>query len=234
MEVSDLKNYGLGLSECFSGLPRKVKSRSRKAGFRVIFRNLGVLDTLRFAWLYWREKKRLSKLDLSPVRQKGMTDDKFIAMQVEFAAIFLAASKILGKKKAVELLFDMSAAASPIILEAVFPTREDLMSFSDPFAAFSEYQLAAISGARSAACHFIEVVENTVDVFQMDVTYCVWNELLTLLGAQEASSACCHGDDVFLPGFLRPLGISYERTSTIARRADRCDFRFERVQMPPE
>jgi hypothetical protein len=64
------------------------------------------------------------------------------------------------------------------------------------------------------------------------VTYCAFCEIPKRLGFVEACDSGCYSDEVFMPTFLEPLGVRFRRSQTLARKSDRCDFRFERISAP--
>ncbi len=113
----------------------------------------------------------------------------------------------------------------------MMPSADETRRFDDPFKAFKEYSLAGPEAARRAGCHDIEIVEDTADALQLDITYCVWHEIARQLGVEEACLPNCYSDDVVLPGSLEPLGIVFKRTNTLARGGARCDFRYERAKV---
>ena len=78
-------------------------------------------------------------------------------------------------------------------------------------------------------CHHFQVIEDTYDALQFNITYCAWWEIAKLLGVEKACTAHCHADDVFLPNFLSSFGVVFKRTTTLARGGDFCDFRYERM-----
>jgi hypothetical protein len=230
MEVRDLKNYGKSMSEMLMDVPDDVEKKLQSIGKRKVTKELGLLNLIRFLFLRRKEKARMSKVDLSAVREKGMRDEAFIGSQIEWAAMFSALSKLLGSERAIEILNGVMEATSPQAFVYMMPTVEDLKRFDDPFKAFREYERAGPEAARRTGCHDIEIVEDTDDAFQTDITYCVWHEIARTLGVEEACQPNCYSDDVFLPGYLEQLGIVFKRTSTLARGGARCDFRFERVK----
>ena len=88
--------------------------------------------------------------------------------------------------------------------------------------------LALFDADQNMGAHVIELVENSSDVFQINCVYCAWYEIAKQLGVEEACLPSCYSDDVFLPQLCQSIGVRYDRTTTLARGGDICDFRFER------
>lgn len=170
----------------------------------------------------------MSTVDLSGVREKGLTDEKFIKAQVEFAALFSAMSKVVGGERALDVLHEMIEATVRQLFDSLFAGMEDFQQFDDPWHAYSEYMLATARADEQDGAHVFEIVENSDDAFQINCTYCAWYEIAKALGVEESCQANCYGDDVVFPEWLKPYGITYIRTNTLARGGACCDFRFER------
>ena len=230
MQVKDLKNYGRSMSEMLMDVPDDLQKQLQRIGRRKVSKELGLLNLIRYVFLHRKEKARMSKLDLSAVREKGMRDEGFISSQIEWAAMFSALSKLRGSEKAIQILSEVMEATTPLAFAHMMPSIEDTKSFDDPFKAFKEYNLAGPEAARRSGCHDIEIVEDTDDALQLDITYCAWHEIARQLGVEEACLPNCYSDDVLFPGYLEPLGIVFKRTNTLARGGSRCDFRFERAK----
>lgn len=69
----------------------------------------------------------------------------------------------------------------------------------------------------------IEWLEDSSQCVAYDITQCFYLNVLTVYGAPELTAHFCRLDDL-LYGELR--GISWERTKTLGRGDDRCNFRF--------
>lgn len=76
----------------------------------------------------------------------------------------------------------------------------------------------------------MEPVESSEDRVAFNVTRCFYLDTLTSYGARELTRVFCAGDDVCFPA-LAPA-ITWERTTTLGRGGDRCDFRWS--QAAPE
>ena len=231
MQVKDLKNYGKSMSEMLRSVPKELESELEKIGRRRVTKELGLLRLLQYLFLVRKERARMSKVDLSAIREKGMRDEEFIRSQIEWAAMFSALTKLLGPERAVELLNQVMEATAPRAFAEMLPTTADMKQLDeDPFRAFKDYERAGPEAGKRAGCHEMEIVEDTDDALQLNITYCAWNEIAKQLGVQEACLPSCYSDDVILPGYLEPLGILFKRTNTLARGGTHCDFRFERIK----
>ncbi len=73
----------------------------------------------------------------------------------------------------------------------------------------------------------IEPVENSADCVAYNVRRCIYLDTLTSYGAPELTPVFCGGDDIMFPA-LAP-SITWERTMTMGRGGDRCDFRWVRA-----
>ncbi len=73
----------------------------------------------------------------------------------------------------------------------------------------------------------MERVESSEDCVAFNVNRCFYLDTLTSYGAPELTRVFCDGDDVYFPA-LAPA-ITWERTTTLGRGGDRCDFRWRRA-----
>lgn len=73
----------------------------------------------------------------------------------------------------------------------------------------------------------IEPVENSADCVAYNVRRCIYLDTLTSYGAPELTRVFCAGDDIMFPA-LAP-SITWERTMTMGRGGERCDFRWLRA-----
>ena len=230
MNVESLKNYGRPYSETMPALPGAVQKRIRSEGAKVLRKHLGRLGLLRLLLLTWREKRRMLRMDLDPVRRKGVTNEKFIDLMVGQTAMFSATVKLVGMDRALSIFREIMDRVAIPLNEALQPSRSELEQLGDPFAAFRKYLLAFFEAENRAGLHEYRVGEDSDDALAVDVTYCAFCEIPKRLGIMEACESGCYSDEVFFPGFLEPLGLRFVRTQTLARKGDCCDFRFERAR----
>jgi len=229
MKVESLKNYGRPYSETMTALPGAVEKRIRSEGARVFRKHLGLFGLLRLLLLSWSEKRRMLRMDLDPVRRKGITNEKFIDLLIGNAALFRATERMVGMERALSMHREIMDEVAILMNEAILPSRPEFEQVDDPFEAFRAYLLAFFEAEKKAGLHEFRLVEDSDGVLAVDVTYCAFCEIPKRLGIVEACHSGCYSDEVFFPGFLEPFGIRFVRTQTLARRGDRCDFRFERT-----
>ena len=96
----------------------------------------------------------------------------------------------------------------------------------DPFAVLRVLNRWALRHRYPAEGWRFEWVEDSDQCIAYDARECFYWNVLTACGAPELTAHLCAIDDL-LYGDLR--GISWERTKTLSRGDDRCDFRFCRV-----
>jgi hypothetical protein len=229
MNIESVKNYGRPYSETMTTLPRAVQKRIRREGATVIRKHLGLLGLLRLLFLTWREKRRMLRMDLDPVRRKGLANGRFINFIIQNTAMFSATAKMVGMDRALTIHREIMDQVAVPMNEALLPSRLEFERLSDLFGAFRQYMLAFLEAERKAGLHEYRIVEDSDDAIAIDVTYCAFCEIPKHLGIMEACESGCYSDEVFFPGFLEPLGLRFARTKTLARKGDRCDFRFERI-----
>jgi hypothetical protein len=229
MNVESLKNYGRPFSDTMTTLPEAVQKRIQREGAKVMRKHLGLPGLLRLFLLTWREKRRMRRVDLDPVRDKGLTNERFIDLMLERAAMFSATAKMVGMERALSIHHEIMDQVACPMNEALLPSSSEFEHLDDLFGAFRQYMLAFFEAETRAGLHEYRIVEDSDDTLAVDVTYCAFCEIPKRLGVMEAGEPGCYSDEVFFPGFLEPLGLRFVRTQTLARKGDRCDFRFERI-----
>jgi hypothetical protein len=225
-----LKNYGQPFSETMTALPAAVQSKIRREGVKVIRRQLGLAGLLRLPLLSWRQKRRMRRIDLGPVREKGLTHQAFIDLMIGQTAMFSATVELAGMDRALSIFREIMDRVATPMNEALQPSTAELGQVGDPFAAFRKYLLAFFEAEKEAGLHEYRVVEDSDGAIAVDVTYCAFCEIPKRLGVMEACESGCYADEVFFPDYLEPLGVRFVRTQTLARKGDCCDFRYERVR----
>ena len=96
-----------------------------------------------------------------------------------------------------------------------------------PFAIFRLVEPWVIRLGFPAEGWEMEPVENSADCIAFNVRRCIYVDTLASYGAPELTPVFCGGDDVMFPA-LAP-SITWERTMTLGRGDDRCDFRWRRA-----
>jgi hypothetical protein len=230
MDYRELKNFGVPMNRSMREAERLLDARLRRKAFRVVLKRLGIINTLRLLLSLGKERARMAEAVPSLVGLNGLQDEYFITMLLERTAFFSAMARLVGKDKALDVHKEITDFIGPAINRIVFPPTDEIERFSDPFDVFRKYVLSMMEADRREGIHEFNVVEDSDKAFAMDVTYCAFAEIPNRLGIPEACLPNCYSDDVFLPDYLRPLGVRFVRTGTIARGDFQCDFRFERIE----
>jgi hypothetical protein len=97
----------------------------------------------------------------------------------------------------------------------------------DPFAAFRRITAWVVGVGFPAEGWQIAPVEASNDCIAFDVRRCFYLDVLARYGAPELTRVHCQGDDALFA--MLPRSITWERTMTLGRGGDRCDFRWRRV-----
>jgi hypothetical protein len=230
MKIEDMKNYGRPMNESMRDIPEVVMKRIKSTAFTILRRRLGLLKLLRFMILFMCEKKRMSRVDLSPVREKGLEDEEFIKEIIDRTAVFSALSKVLTKEEALDINYGITEEVATEMMSCMMPTEDEFLAFDDPLFAAKKYIFALMEADKRVGLHDSVVAEDKADAFQVNVTYCAFCEIPRLLGIVEAALPSCYGDDVFFPAVCENIGLRFVRKGTLARGNEFCDFRFERVK----
>jgi hypothetical protein len=94
----------------------------------------------------------------------------------------------------------------------------------DPFATFRRIVPPVVRFGFPPEGWAIEPVEDSQDCIAFDIHRCVYLDTLTSYGAPELTPVYCGGDDTLFEAL--PPSITWERTMTLGRGDDRCDFRW--------
>lgn len=73
----------------------------------------------------------------------------------------------------------------------------------------------------------MEVVEDSEDGFGFDMRGCFYLDQFAAYGVPELTSCFCQADDILFAAL--PPGLAWERTGTMGRGSEKCDFRWRRV-----
>ncbi len=230
MEAKDLKNYNVPLTDMMDTIPMKTKLGLMKGVFKTMMSHMSLFDYARFVVLFTREKRRLAKVDLSSLAEKGLTNKSFIKQQVDTVAAYSAMAAMKGKDKALEIFFEIMGGAARKVYVGWMPSAEDVKKCDDPFTAFKQWYLAMSDVSVAVGGGAYEMVTNNKDVLHFTVPYCPWYEIARLLGIEEAALISCHADEVALPDYCREMGITYERKKALGQGDDCCDYMFGRIK----
>ena len=230
MNKTELRNYGAAFSEAEGAWPDEVKEQMFEQGKAVIMGHLSGWQKVRLIWHLLLARRRAAKLDLSDLRESGMTDEAFLDQQLEYLAMFSALTEIFDGERAVSIMEEVmdKTAREPMLL--CLPEADNVRELDEsPHDVFRDYIGAMAEASVAAGCNQMDVVDDGDDAFQMNVTWCVWLELAERMGIPEGCIPNCYADDLVFPEYFEQLGIEYSRTQTLACGGDCCDFRFERL-----
>lgn len=228
MEPNDLKNYGKSLIEMMGSVPQEKMKEISDSSLNIIAKHLNSDELKHFTHSVEAEKERMLKMNFSSVNEKGLNSEGFIHQQIDWAASFSAASTIIGSEKALITFREITEKTYPKLFFHMFPTSEELNKFDDPLSAFKKWFLAMMEANKNVGLFDYKIVENTIDTFQIDCTWCAWHKTYKQLGVEEACIPVCHADDAFYPDYFQQTNIEYKRTKTLGWGGACCDFKFER------
>jgi hypothetical protein len=112
MEIEKVNSYGIAVSDLEGNWDDAFKSKLKKTSQKVIFSNLSFFQKIKLMFLFLKEKKKASKLDLSEFRAKGMKNQKFIDQQLEYISMFSAMTKLLGLDRTKEIMYSVMEATA--------------------------------------------------------------------------------------------------------------------------
>ncbi len=230
MEVHDIKNYKVPLTDMMDAIPTKTKLGLMIGVFKIMKSHMSFSDFIRFASLFSKEKKRLTKVDLWSLREKGLKNESFIKQQVDTVAAYSAMSALKGKDRALEIFFEIMGTAAKKVYLGWMPEPEDFRKCGDPFEAFKQWYMAMSDVSKAVGGGDYEMITNDKDVLHFTVPYCPWYDIARLLGMEEAALISCHADEEALPDYCRRMGIKYERTKALGHGDDCCEYRYERIR----
>jgi L-2-amino-thiazoline-4-carboxylic acid hydrolase len=131
---------------------------------------------------------------------------------------------------------DEALAEMEELLRSIFAGLRSAMSlfgwFPDPFGAFQRFVPWLVRLVSPSGPWDMEPVENSGECVGFDMHRCFYLDTLTEYGAPELAAVVCAVDDIAFAGL--PPSITWERTGTLARGQERCDFRWRRALEPQE
>ena len=193
----------------------------------IVRERLGLMKFLKLGLMIKSAEREFSAVSLKVVRERGLSDDVFIKNIVMQSSAFRALTETVGEEDALDISHRITEETAFGLMSEIFPTTADFLAFKNPLDAAKSYILALMEANRRAGLHDSELVYDSVDAFQINVTYCAFREIPRLLGVPKAALSSCYGDDVFFPQVCGDLGLRFVRKGTLARGDDFCDFRFE-------
>jgi len=97
----------------------------------------------------------------------------------------------------------------------------------DPFAVFRRIVPLVVRFGFPPEGWGIEAVEDSEDCIAFNVRRCIYLDTLTSYGAPELTALYCGGDDTLFAAL--PPSVTWERTMTLGRGHDHCNFRWCRA-----
>lgn len=229
MQVEDLHNYGTNMHDLSVNIPKDIAKIAQKTLFSVIIKEMGLWKALRLRSLIRKKTKQLSKINLDRIRT-FCTNEEFIQAKIADAATYAAFQDLTSPEEVDEIYKKIMNKVVPIMGDSMYPDPNLINSEENRFDLVKQYILSIMQADQKDGLHIIEVVEDTPDALQFNVTKCAWFETKKELGIPEATFQDCYADEVSLPGLLEKVDVKFVRTQTIASGAKFCDFRFERIK----
>jgi len=229
MEIEQTKGYGIAVSDLEGNWDDAFKTKLKNASQKIIFEHLSTAQKFKLMYFYLKENRKASKLDLSDIRAKGMTNDKFIKQQLEYLAMFAALAKVLDSAQAIEIMKQVMEATAVEAFSKSSPEHEIIEKYGDTLEFFRKYFDPLPRVCLKAGCLDMNFTEDTKNCFQMDIHWCVWLELAKKMGIPEACIPNCYADDLAYPDYFKKYGIKYSQKGTLAKGANCCDLKFERI-----
>ncbi|RPJ38738.1 MAG: hypothetical protein EHM21_16435 [Chloroflexi bacterium] len=237
MNVQDLPNYGKDLFTI--GIMTKTPLRKKLALLPPvlcflggIIQILGLRGTVRMIRQFKAEVTRAQTLDWTHLDARGLTRQDLLGI-IRKIVLAKVLADTLGMETAARLRNAMSNAIAYDALEEVFAPPEIFLRCGngDFLTAFKQYYVALMQAMEKRGLEAAEVVEDTPDTFQINVTYCAWAEVAKTLGnAYYCYYSTCYGDEVFFPKLCAVAGFQYHRTGILATGKPVCDHRFTRLE----
>jgi hypothetical protein len=238
MKVEELENYGkdlLSIQE-HSQMPLrdKLKLLAPILGYLgSVVRTLGVDGAVHLVKNVRQEIQSAKERDWSRLQAKGILQEHLEGI-IKKIAIAKAMAEMMGMEKAVELRSELSYRISIPVFEAMFAPAEVFIQCGDGdfLPPFKQYYVALMEAMARKGLEEARVVQDTEDVFELDVTYCAWAEVAKALGNPGyCYYSTCYGDEVFFPHLCAQAGFKFERRGTLAQGAPVCDFTFARASL---
>lgn len=236
MKVEELKNYGKDIlsiqEQSKMPLGKKLRLLMPILGYLgALSKTLGVRGTIRLIQEARKEMEKAREYDWSDLKRRGLsqTDLEGIMRKIALAKVM---AETMGMEKAAQLRNELSHTISIPVFEDMFAPPEVFVQCGDGdfLPPFKKYYAAMMDAMARRGLEEAQVVQDTEDVFQMNVTYCAWAEAAKVFGNPHyCYYSTCYGDEVFFPHLCAKVGFKFERNGTLAQGAPVCDFRFTRL-----
>ncbi len=233
MQVEHLKNYGKDIMtmqrEATAPLRKKLRiARAAMSFLASLIAALGASGFLRLIKTCKAEVRKAEQMDWKHLRDNGISEEDLdiVLRKIVFAKVL---ADLLGIERAAKLRNSFSDKIAYDALEEVFARPEDFVAcgngeFLPPF---KQYYVALCEAMAKKGLERGEVVEETADTLQINITYCAWCEVAKALGNPYLCYySSCYGDEVFFPKFCERVGIEFFRNGTLGTGQAYCDMRF--------
>jgi hypothetical protein len=235
MKVEELENYGKDLltiqEHSQMPLSQKLRLLAPVLGYLgSILRTLGLDGSVHLVKNVRQEIRSAKGRDWSRLQAKGISQEHLGGIITKIA-LAKAMAEMMGMEKAAELRSELSYRISIPVFEAMFAPAEVFVQCGDGdfLPPFKQYYVALMEAMARKGLEEFCVVQDTEDVFELDVTYCAWAEVAKTLGnLGYCYYSTCYGDEVFFPHLCAQAGFRFERRGTLAQGAPVCDFTFTR------
>ena len=234
--VEDLYNYGQDVFSMRANaqVPPLEKLRLLPAFltyYYSLFRSLWFAGMWRLSQSARVEFEHWRLHDWTALHDAGLTQENLDCILKEMSLAKVMA-ELLGLKKAAQLRRRLSDRVSHAVLRAVFAPPEAFIACGegDFMAAFKKFYLAYLEAMHRAGLQSAQVVEDTPDAFQVNITCCAWAEIAKVIGNPlYCYYYTCYGDEVFFPRLVESGGFKFERYGTLGQGEPGCDHRFVRL-----
>jgi len=210
-------------------------ANNKSTELRIIFKifssmrkELGSLRALMFMVDFSKEQIRVVNRKFNCI--KG--GDKKVNRQLRYgvslqAAFYITLNKYLPEDKVWKYYEEMVEVAGVASLRRYMSPALDN---KDAFARLKSLFQKTSEENKKAGIQDYEIYASNDDDFQLNVTTCLFYEMLKELGIPESCHAACHCDHVFFDEYLKDAGIEFSRKYTLAKGDKFCDFCFKRMR----
>lgn len=236
MRVEDLCNYGQDIFSMHANaqVPPLEKLRLLPAFltyYASLAQVLGLGGLWRLRLAAQDEFQRWRLQDWSHLRQAGLLPVHLEHILKEIC-IAKVTAEALGLKKAAHLRRRLSNRVSPAVLQTAFAPAEVFIACGggDFLPAFKQYYTAYLDAMARSGLQAGQVVEDTSEVLQINITYCAWAAIAKTIGNPlYCYYSTCYRDEVFFPRLVEAAGFQFKRYGTLGQGEPYCDHRFVRV-----
>jgi hypothetical protein len=183
MQVEDLYNYGQDIfsMRANSQVPPLEKLKLLPAFLSYygnLVRALGLHGVIRLRRNALREFEHWRQKDWSHLRNRGLSQENLERILKEMSTAKVMA-QALGLKKAAHLRRRLSSRVAQAVLQAVFAPPEVFIALGegDFLPPFKKYYAALLEAMDREGLQAGQIVEDTSDLLQVNITYCAWAEV---------------------------------------------------------